>query len=360
MNFVILAGGGGSRLWPMSRNVSPKQLTRLVSDATMLEDTINRLGDLATLDNLYISTNTAFAPLIKELLPHIPADHYIIEPERRDNGPAMAFAATWLSQNQPDEPMILLPSDHHIKDEEMFREVLIATDQLVRTEGVMVNYGITPTYPNINLGYLKVSKETHEKDGIHIHKFEGQKEKPDYKTAKKFVGSGNYLWNGGYFTWTPRKFMEAYKAFAPGIGEHLDALLEAIKTKDNIKLAEVYGKMEKISIDYALIEKMDPANVRTIRCDFGWADLGSWDMLYDQLGHQADEAGNIAKGKWHGIDTTNTVIYAPKDKLVATIGLSDMVIIDTPHALLVTPMGRAPEVKKIVELLKERNEDAYL
>ncbi|MBI2590052.1 mannose-1-phosphate guanylyltransferase [Candidatus Berkelbacteria bacterium] len=360
MNVVILAGGSGTRLWPMSRRLQPKQLAKLVSDVTMIEDTVNRLNGFANWDQTYISTNENFAPLIKELLPRVPFDHYIVEPERRDTGPAMAFAAAWLAVESPNEPMILMPSDHHINDAAMFRDVLKVTETLIREQGTMVNFGIAPTFPNVNLGYLKIGKFLEDRDGVHIHEFGGQKEKPDYKTAKKFLTAGNYLWNAGYFAWTPAKFIAAYKKFAPGIGDHLDELGQAIKLKDRAALTEVYGKMEAKSIDYAVIEKMNPAAVRTIRGDFGWADLGSWDMLYDQLGHQTDEQGNLVKGNWHGLDTTNSLIYAPEGKLVTTIGLSDMVIVDTPEALLITPKGRAPEVKKIVDLLKKRNLEDHL
>lgn len=264
----------------------------------------------------------------------------------------MAFAATWLSLVAPDEPMILMPSDHHIRDEAAFQQVLTATDSLIREQGNMVNFGIAPTYANTNLGYLKVGEMLENREGIHIHVFGGQKEKPDYDTAKQFLDEGNYLWNAGYFAWTPAKFITAYQQFAPGIGDHLDELAQAIQSKDATALASVYEKMEAKSIDYVLIEKMDPTTVRTIRGDFGWADLGSWDMLYDELGDKADADGNLIKARWQGIDTKNSLVYAPEDKLVTTIGVDGLVIVDTPDALLVAPMNRAQDVKKIVDLLK--------
>lgn len=355
MNYVILAGGSGTRLWPMSRTAQPKQLAKLVSDVTMIEDTVRRLLVIADWHQLFISTNANFAPLIQELLPDIPADHFIIEPEKRDTGPAMAFAAAWLSTVAPEEPMILMPSDHHIQDPEAFGRVLQLTDTLVREQGTMVNFGITPNFPNTNLGYLKVGEQLEDRDGMHIYAFGGQKEKPDQATAKQFLDEGNYLWNAGYFAWTPAKFIAAYKQFAPGIGDHLDTLITAITAKDSDALASTYGQMEAKSIDYALIEKLDPATVRTIRGDFGWADLGSWDMLYDELGTKADKQGNLIKANWHGIDTKNTLVYAPEGKLVTTIGINNLVIVDTPDALLITPMDRAQDVKKIVDLLKEEN-----
>lgn len=360
MKFVILAGGSGTRLWPISRSSNPKQFSRLVGELTMLQDTVRRLKPLAGWDQIYISTNATFAPMIRELLPELSDDHIIVEPEKRDTGPATALAAARLSLDGGDEPMVLLPSDHYIKDEQMFVEVFRVAEALIIEQGTMVNVGITPTYPNVNLGYLNVGPLLEDRKGIHIHEFAGQKEKPDYNTARSFIDQGNYLWNAGYFAWTPHHFLEAYRTFAPDIGAHLDALVQAMQSKDESAFAAAYGKMEAKSIDYAVIEKMDPASVRTIRGDFGWADLGSWDMLYNELANQTDEQGNLIKANWHGVDTRNTLVYAPSEKLVTTIGVSDLAIIDTPDALLVTPMSRAQDVKKIVELLKERGLEQHL
>lgn len=355
MNYVILAGGSGTRLWPMSRSSKPKQLTQLVSDLTMIEDSVRRLEGIASNNQIFISTNDTFAPMIKELLPNIPNDQYIIEPEKRDTGPAMAFVAAWMSINHPDEPMILMPSDHFIRDQQNFQSVLNGIEKIINDTGVMVNIGIQPTFPNTHLGYLEVGGEISEYDGLRVYEFKRQVEKPDYEQAKQFLERGNFLWNGGYFAWTPAKFVGAYCRYAPSIGKCLEPLQAAIKQKKVEKIQQLYGEMEKISIDYAVIEKMEPNGVLTVRGYFGWADLGSWDMLYDQLGHLVDESGNLIKADWHGIDTRNTLVYAPKNKIITTVGISDMVIVDTPDALLVTPISRAQDVKKIVELLKKRN-----
>lgn len=360
MKYVILAGGSGTRLWPMSRLSKPKQLAALVSDLTMIEDTAKRLDGLATWSDIYVSTNEQFAPLIKEVMPELPDDHYIIEPAKRDTGPAMAFVAAWLSTVAPDEPMMLMSSDHHIRDTAMFQQVLRTADQLVAEQGIMVNVGITPNFPNTSLGYLKVGEKLEEREGIHVYAFGGQKEKPDYETAKQFLDEGTYFWNAGYFAWTPARFVAAYKQYAPTIGDHLDELVTAIKEQQKEQLATIYDKMEAKSLDYVLIEKLDPSTVRTIRGDFGWADLGSWDMLYDELGDRTDTDGNLVKANWHGVETSGTLIYAPEEKLVTTIGVKDLVIVDTPDALLITPRNRAQDVKKIVDLLKQHDLHRHL
>lgn len=355
MNYVILAGGSGTRLWPISRNSKPKQLSQLVGDLSMIEETYHRLGKGK---QVFISTNDQFAPLIKKLLPEIPEENYIIEPEKRDNGPAIAFVAAWLSLNHPDEPMVLMPSDHHIRDQRTFLEVMEEAERLISERQVMVNIGIQPTFPNTALGYLEVSKEISRDRGVHVYQFVRQKEKPDYKTAKKFLDEGTYFWNAGYFAWTPTNLINAYKQFAPTIGDYLDELVTDLKNGGEGR--QSFSKMEKVSIDYAVIEKIDPKNVVTIRGDFGWADLGSWDQLFEQLSDKTDQDGNLIKANWHGVETRNTLVYGPADKIITTLGVSDLVIVDSDDALLVTPMSRAKDVKKIVELLQEHKLNQHL
>ncbi|MBI4022875.1 mannose-1-phosphate guanylyltransferase [Candidatus Berkelbacteria bacterium] len=360
MNYVIMCGGSGTRLWPRSRFTQPKQFAQLVTELTMLEETVKRLDGLATPANTYISTIGPFAPVVHRLLPKVPKDHYIIEPERRDTGPAMAFVAAWMSRVGADEPMILMPADHHIKNPAMYRATFSVGEALVRELGVMVNIGLPPTFPNTNLGYLKVGEELETRGGVHVFAFEGQREKPDAKTAKQFLAEGNYLWNGGYFLWTPQRFMDAYERFAPSIGRQLPAIIDALEKKNEDALHAAFARMEAKSIDYAVIEKMDSSEVRTVRGDFGWADLGDWHMLSEQLAEQADEHGNLVKAHWRGIDTQNTLVYGPPEKLIATIGVSGLVIVDTPDALLVTPKERSQEVKKVVELLTNEGLRQYL
>ena len=176
MNYVILAGGSGTRLWPISRNSKPKQLSQLVGDLSMIEETYHRLGKN---QSVFISTNSQFAPLIKKLLPDIPAENYIIEPDKRDTGPAMAFVAAWMSLKHPNNPMILLPSDHHIRDKRTFMEVIEAAENLINSRQVLINIGIQPTFPNTSLGYLEVGEEISKEAGVHVYEFKRKKEKPD-------------------------------------------------------------------------------------------------------------------------------------------------------------------------------------
>lgn len=360
MNYVILAGGTGTRLWPMSRNGQPKQLSKIASDVTMIEDTAARLEGIATQENLFISTNAEFAKIIKRLLPAIPESHYIIEPEKRDTGPAMGYVAAWMSRIAPDEPMAFLASDHYIRNPKLYRETFLAAEKMIRETGKLLDIAITPTFPNPNLGYTRIGPLVHQEKDVSFYEFVGHSEKPDYETAKRFLKEGDYLWHANYYMWTPKKFLEAYRQYAPETYTHLEKIITALDEQNLAEAEAAFTRMEKISFDYAITEKMNPKDVVIIRGEFGWADLGDWGMLYDELGNQADQNGNLIKADWLGIDTTSSLIYGKTGKVIATIGISDLVIVDTEDAILVCPKGRAQDVKKIVSQLKEAGKDSFL
>ena len=353
MKFIIMAGGSGTRLWPLSRNHRPKQFTKLMGELTMYESTIHRLLGKWSKDDLYVSTNPTFAKLIQDISTDIDPSHFIIEPARRDTGPAMGFVAAILELTDPNEPIAFIPSDHHIQNVELFQTAFEVAEEIIRTKGALVDIGVTPTFPNVNLGYTKIGKKVANEKGIEIFEFAGHAEKPDVDTAQKYLDSGEYLWHASYYMWTPKKLMEAYEEYAPELGKQLRTIQEAYKSNDQKTIAEVYDQMEKISIDYAVTEKMDPANVWIIKGEFGWSDLGSWDMFYEELKHEHDESKNLIRGNWQGIDTTGTVVYGNGGKVVATVGIHDLVIVDTDDALLICDRNRTQDVKKIVKKLEE-------
>lgn len=361
MNYIILAGGTGTRLWPLSRNKRPKQLNALITESSMLEDTFGRIRKMADLDKIYIATTKELAHKIQKLIPQLPHQQYILEPGKRDTGPAMALAAAVMTQRAPNEPMIFVPADHYIKDTARYQEILQTAEQVVRNTGKLVSIGIHPTFPSPHLGYLKLGKKLFYHNNIPVYEFHGQIEKPNQQVAQKFLKSGEYLWNANYFTWTPINFIKAYQKHAnEGIGRHIKPLIDAIKNQRHKQIYKIYNRMEKISIDYAVMEKIDHHKVVTIKGDFGWADLGGWDALYSALIDASHPQGNLVKAQWHGIDTNDCLIYAPKKKLVATIGIDNLIIIDTPDALLVLPKQRSQDVKKIVEELKQQQKNQYL
>ncbi len=355
MQLVILAGGSGSRLWPMSRKDKPKQLCQLISDQTMLEDTLGRFKGVYPAEKIFIATTKDLVDDIKEILPDFPEKNLIIEPSLRDTGPAMGFSALKLSLVDENEPMAFIPSDHYIGRTEQFLNSLRQAEKVIRETGKLVDISIYPTKPNTALGYTQIGELAREDGGVKFFQFLSHTEKPDYQTAQKYLEEGNYLWHANYYMWTPKLFLEAYRQYAPQIFEKLMEIKAELQGKNSqAKIKEIYDSMEKISIDYAVTEKMDPEKVLIIQGEFDWKDIGAWDTLHENLITKTDKNKNLVKGDWIEFDTHGSLVYGQKGKLVATIGLDEMVIIDTKDALLVCPKSRSQEVKKVIDKLKER------
>ncbi len=357
MRVVILAGGSGSRLWPMSRSDVPKQFCKLTSDKTMLEETLDRFKDYPE-EKKFIATTASLTKEITNILPNFPKENIIIEPDRRDTAPAMGFNAVKLGLQDMDEPIAFIPSDHYIGRVDEFLNCLEQAEKVINKTGKLLDIAIVPTEPNTALGYTKIGKKKEERNEVKFYEFAGHKEKPDFETAKKYVESGSYLWHANYYMWTPRKFLEAYKAYAPEIFNVLEQIRKELQGKNNPeKIAKLYSSMEKVSIDYAITEKINPQDVLIIKGEFGWKDIGTWDTLHENLLTQADERRNLVKGGRLNIDTSGSIIYGQENKVIATIGVDDMVIVDTDDALLVCPKSRAQDVKKIIEELKLRGDE---
>lgn len=360
MNIVILAGGTGTRFWPISRRKNPKQFTPIVEKRTMLECTYDRFINDYPQGDIYISTTKEFKDQVGRLLPKVAPENIIVEPEKRDTAAAMGYVAARLFVDEPDEPMVFVPSDHFIFDAKRFLKLLKKAEEFIKQEGKMMDIAIVPNFPSTALGYTRIGDLYKDEDGVEIYKFLEHIEKPNYQKAKEYVKEGSYLWHANYYMWTPRAFLEAYQRYAPDIYQHLEKIIEIVKKGDEDQIDTEYQKIEKISIDYAVTEKIDKNDVLIIKGDFGWSDVGTWDVLHDQLAAEADENDNVVRGKWIGDDTTKCLIYSKKDKVVATIGLNDMVIVDTDDALLICPQGRSQDVKALVEKLREEGEEKYL
>lgn len=354
MNIIILAGGGGTRLWPLSRQQKPKQFQKLIGEKTLLEITRIRLGDTFTDDQIYYSITEPCLPFLKTIMPKVADDHILVEPEKRDTGPAMGFVAALLELKDPDEPMAFLPSDHYIANHERFLASLKVGEDMIRETGSLLDIGVVPAWANTDLGYTHVGKRKYERDGIEVMEFCGHTEKPPRKQAEEFLASGEYLWHANYYMWTPRKFLEAYEKHLPEAYALLRAIQDLWKKGKPDAIAEAYAQLPKISVDYAITEKLDPKDVLIIKAPFDWSDVGLWSALKKLREENPED--NVVEGAEHvSMETDDCLIYGQRGKVIATVGLHDVVIVDTPDALLVCDKNKVEHVKALVEKLKEQD-----
>lgn len=356
MKAVVLAGGTGTRLWPLSRTNKPKQFQKLTSSKTMFEETIERINFLKP-EDIYIATNKNFVQLVKEQAPQIPSENIIEEPALRDTASCIGLAAAVIAKKHPEEVMAIIYADHLIQDNTEFVQKLRIAEQVANTQKTLNIIEVTAKFPNVNLGYVQVGDSVDEINGVPILSFKQFAEKPDFKKAEQFLKSGDYLWNTGYYVWRVDVILEAYKTHLPDTYERLMRIQGALNTPDaETVLNTEYPECQKISIDYAIMEKVSPESVRIIPADLGWSDIGTWLSLHEELTDAPDK--NLTRGQTLEIDTTGSIIYNDDpNKTIVTIGLENLAIINTPDALLILDKNKSQDVKKAVEKLKESNLD---
>lgn len=360
MNIVILAGGVGKRLWPLGRQHNPKQFFPVVTKKPLVKETYDRFLKAYGAKKIFFSTTKDLLPYLKKIFPNLPASQFIVEPSRRDTGPAMGYVAAQMFLKYPDEPMVFVPSDHFITDNVKYLSCFKIGEKLVLETSKMLDIGITATFPSTVLGYTKISEKYKNVDGVEVFNFAGHTEKPNFETASKYLAEGNYLWHGNYYMWTPRLFLEALQKYAPFIHKDLIKIQKLILKKKYKEVAKVYDKIEKISFDYAITEKIDKKNVLIIKGDFGWSDVGSWDMLHNQLEASADEKGNVVKGQVVQLDNEGCLLYGHQKRILATFGMKDVVVVDTEDAVLVCPKNKAQDVKKLIEQIEKNGLKKFL
>lgn len=349
---VIMAGGVGSRFWPRSKKALPKQLLKIFGDSTMIQATVERIDDLIDRNKIFIITNEIQAPEVKNQLKDIPEENIIVEPFGRNTAAAIGLASIIIKAKDPEAVTIVLPADHIIKEEEIFRNTLHNAAKFAFEKKALVTIGIHPTRPETGYGYIQIDDK---KIQDNIYKVLTFAEKPNYATAVRFLESGDFLWNSGMFIWRVDTILEEIRTYMPDLYEGLVEIENHLNKKDfHDVLVKTYGQMKKISIDYGIMEKS--TKVYLTKGFFTWSDVGSWEEVY-QLSEK-DSNGNALIGKVYTDKVIDSYIYSP-DKFTAVIGVDNLIIINYDDTLLVCRRDRAQDVKNIVEYLKMNKMDEY-
>jgi mannose-1-phosphate guanylyltransferase / mannose-6-phosphate isomerase len=359
MYAVIMAGGSGTRFWPLSREKTPKQLLKIGGIDTLIQETVGRVLPLIPKENIFVVTNHGLADDIdRQLSARFNgswAANIIIEPETRNTAPALGLAALHLKRIDPHAIMVVLSADHSIRKTDEFLS-MIKTAGTAAQMDYLVTLGIKPNRPETGFGYIKAGKPCEGQGIAGVCKVEAFVEKPNLETAKEYIKQGSYYWNSGIFIWKTSIFLDEIKKLQPVLYQSLMEIQESIGSdKESQVVADVFKKLDSISIDYAVMEKTSRAVV--IPADIDWSDVGSWSAL-DEVSDR-DASGNIISGNVIDFGSKDSIVYAEK-RLVATIGLHDTIVVDTPDATLVCSKEKAQEVKKVVEELKKRKAEEHL
>lgn len=355
---LIMAGGGGTRLWPLSRQARPKQMLRLIGEETMFQMSVRRLQPLLEPDHVYVITGQDQVDSLHRQAPEIPLENFIVEPFGRDSGPAAGLGNLVIFERDPQAIVATLSSDHYIGNTARFREVLVAAASLAE-EDMFVTLGITASHPSSHFGYIRRGEPLGKRNGFDCFRAVDFTEKPGLERATQFLASGLYSWNSGMFIWKAARVLAEFERQQPAIHRLLGQIRAHIGAANFTELiTPLWEQMPRISVDYALMEH-SPA-IAVIPADIDWSDIGSWDMLLHLL--ECDAAGNVVVGdapELIQIDSERTLV-AGNQRLIVTIGVEDLVVVDTDDVILVCRRDRSGEVREVVRRLREQNADRYL
>lgn len=358
---VILAGGGGTRLWPKSRNKTPKQFLKLTSNKTMMQIATDRISNLINWKNIIVVTNKLYLDEVIRQLPKIPRENIIAEPEKRDTALAMLVGALYAKSKNPDAVVVNSASDHTLIDEAEYIKVMKAAIKVADKTNYLVAVGITPTYPTSAFGYIKIGEDLKKiNKGLSLFRVDSFTEKPNIATARAFISTGKYFWNANMYVWSAKNLQEAFQKHMPKMYELTKKLETLDPKKFHQSLNYIYKYAESISIDYAISERAD--NLTLIPGDFGWNDVGDWKVVYD-LGKK-DSHNNVViddskDGKSLIINSRGNLVHT-NGRLVAIVGLNDMIVVDTDEIVMICPKDKSQDVKKLVEELKKKSKKDYL
>lgn len=353
---VIMAGGTGTRLWPLSRKQKPKQFQNFTSEKTMIQETYARVAKIVPKGNIFISTTDAYVDLTLAQLPRLKKEQLILEPMPRGTAPAIALVAKYISRIDSKAIVATVASDHVIRNvDEFCASLLSALGAAEKNVEKLTMVGISPTYPDTGLGYIKIGKEYGSWGGKKVFLADSFVEKPDKKTAEKYLAKGGYVWNASYFVFSAADFLQMVKKFTPKTATVMEKIGKEWQQKkvNKKKVEKLYLSLENEPIDTAIAEKLDKADRLVVPSQMIWSDVGNWGSLFDFLSGDA-KLSLVTRGKHIDVGSANCFIHA-ENKLIATLGLKDIVIIESEDAILVADKNSAGDVKKIIEKLKESN-----
>lgn len=351
---ILMAGGVGSRFWPVSTQDFPKQFHDMLGTGdTLIQKTFHRLADLIPKENILILTNERYNDLVLEQLPEVEQRQVVLEPAMRNTAPCILYASLKIQKENPDAVMIVAPSDHWIEDEATFSKNVKEAFDFCAENDALMTLGIQPTFPNTGYGYIEYDKTTNNT----IKQVNQFREKPDYETAKEFIAQGNFLWNAGIFMWSVKSAVNAFKTNQPGLYNLFENGISDYNTSSESDfIKENYPKAENISVDYAIMEKSN--NVYVIAAQFDWNDLGTWGSLYDKL--DKNESNNaVVNARTLTEDASGNMIRTKNDKIVVVDSLNDFIIVDKDDVLLIYPKAKEQDIKKTLKKVKDKFGEQY-
>lgn len=345
---ILMAGGVGSRFWPVSTHDFPKQFHDMLGTGeTLIQKTFSRLSKLIPMENILILTNEKYNDLVLSQLPQVKQEQVLLEPAMRNTAPCILYASLKIKKMNPDAVMVVAPSDHWIEDESAFIDNLQQAFDFCEKENALMTLGIQPTFPNTGFGYIEYDKSSENT----MKKVSQFREKPDYETAKQFLKSGNFLWNAGIFIWSAKAITDAFEQFQPQMNALFNEGFPVYNTSEENKFIENnYALAENISIDYAVMEKAD--NVFVLPATFDWNDLGTWGSLYEKL-PKDNQLNAVVNANVFLENASNNIIRTDAKKLIIIDGLNDYIIVDKEDILLIYPKGKEQEIKRITGLINK-------
>lgn len=351
---LIMCGGKGTRMWPISNMAHPKQFESILGKKSMFRETVDRAIKGFGAENIYIATSVLYKEHIVQQASEIPSANFIFEPAMRDNLGALGLATAIIHARHPDAIMVILwGADHVVKKTDVFISALTQAAKLASGNDVIVHVDTEPSYPTVHNGWIEVAGKIKTAGDFDVFAFKRFVEKPDMKRAEQFYASDNYFIHVGYMATKPGLFLKYYAEYAPKTYAIISRIMSSIDTpRFEAVLAAEYPKFEKISVDYGLFEKLPPEYQWELPADFGWIDVGTWELLYHGL--DKDDNGNVIIGQANLIDTKNSLIIAKKEGIMGVIGLDGMIVVETNEGMLVCPLAQAPKVKDLYNSIEDR------